>query len=228
MDSSPGTLHSTVAVSGGSWPASTRRRSYSRDTLECVQFNIATAESQAGWERKKWWHCGCKRAQRAGCEPERKKLMGSKVLNLCPTRSFKGTSAAPRLRRRACRVSGTFAHTRTRPGEIVTHSHDASIPAEYGPIAFACGHDGTVTSVTSAEMPAPITTLAFTTTTTTTPMKCPQATMATVTHKSSRASLQLTHELGAYIRWMRSRASTENSKNTINTRIVQLSLSATP
>jgi hypothetical protein len=26
-DSSPGTLHYTAAVSGGSWPASTRRRS---------------------------------------------------------------------------------------------------------------------------------------------------------------------------------------------------------
>jgi hypothetical protein len=59
-------------------------------------------------------------------------------------------------------------------------------------------------------------------------MKHPQATTATITHKSSRASLQLTHELGGYIRRMRSRTPTENMKNTINTKIIQLSLSTTP
>jgi hypothetical protein len=48
--------------------------------------------------------------------------------------------------------------------------------------------------------------------------------MATIT----RASLQLTHELGGYIQRMHSRAPTENTKNTINTGIVQLSLSTTP
>jgi hypothetical protein len=47
-DSSPGTLHSTVAVSGGSWPALTRRRSYSQDTLERVQFDIAATKARAG------------------------------------------------------------------------------------------------------------------------------------------------------------------------------------
>jgi hypothetical protein len=62
----------------------------------------------------------------------------------------------------------------------------------------------------------------------TAPMKCPQATTSTTTHKSSRVSLQLTHELGGYLRRMLSRAPTENTKNTINTTIVQLSLSATP
>jgi hypothetical protein len=215
-------------VSGGNWPASTRRRSCSRDTLERVQFDIAAAESQAGWERKKRRHCGCKRARRAGCERERKKTMGSKVLNPCPTHGFKGASAAPHLRYWACRVSGTFAHARAPPGETTTHSRDASIPAEYGPAMFARGHDGTVTSVTSTEMPAPITVPTFTTMTTTTPTKHPHATTATITHKSSRASLQLTHELGGYIRRMRSRAPTENSENTTNTRIVQLSLSLTP
>jgi hypothetical protein len=51
--------------------------------------------------------------------------------------------------------------------------------------------------------------------------------MATITNKSSRVSLQLTHELGGYIRWMRSRAPTENLKNTSNTKIHWLSLSAT-
>jgi hypothetical protein len=90
------------------------------------------------------------------------------------------------------------------------------------------GDDGTVTSVTSAEMTASTTTPAFTTTATTTPMNRPQATTATITHKSSRASLQLTHELRGYIQRMRSRAPNENTKSTINTKIVQLSLSATP
>jgi hypothetical protein len=52
--------------------------------------------------------------------------------------------------------------------------------------------------------------------------------MATITHQSSRASLQLTHELGGYVWWMRSRAPTENTKNITNTRIAQLSLSAIP
>jgi hypothetical protein len=69
--------------------------------------------------------------------------------------------------------------------------------------------------VTSTEMPAPITTPAFTTTAMTALTKRPQATTATITNKSSRASLQLTHELGGYIRRMRSRAPTENMKNII-------------
>jgi small-conductance mechanosensitive channel len=49
--------------------------------------------------------------------------------------------------------------------------------------------------------------------------------MDTIIHISSRGSLQLTHELGGYIQQMRSCAPTEN---TINTRIIQLNLSATP
>jgi hypothetical protein len=47
-DSSPETLHSTAAVSGGSWLASTRWWSYSRDMLERVQFDITAAESRVG------------------------------------------------------------------------------------------------------------------------------------------------------------------------------------
>jgi hypothetical protein len=58
-DSSPGTFHSMAAVSGGSWPASTMRRSCLRETLERVQFDIAAAESWAGWKRKERWRCGC-------------------------------------------------------------------------------------------------------------------------------------------------------------------------
>jgi hypothetical protein len=125
-------------------------------------------------------------------------------------------------------VSVELSPTRVCPGETTVHSRDASIPAEYGPARSARGHDETVASVTSAEMPAPITGPTFTTTTMTALMKHPQATTATITHKSSRASLQLTHELGGYIRRIRSRTPTENMKNTINTKIIQLSLSTTP
>jgi hypothetical protein len=59
-------------------------------------------------------------------------------------------------------------------------------------------------------------------------MKHLQATTATITNKSMQASLQLTHELGGYIRRMRSRAPTENVKSTTNTKIIWLSLSTTP
>jgi hypothetical protein len=52
--------------------------------------------------------------------------------------------------------------------------------------------------------------------------------MATLTNKSSWVSLQLTHELGGYIRWMRSLAPTESMKNTINIEIIRLSLSVIP
>jgi hypothetical protein len=114
------------------------------------------------------------------------------------------------------------------PGETTAHSRDASVPAEYGPAGSARGHDGTVTSVTSSEMPAPITAPTFTTTVMTAVTKHPQSTMATITNKSSRASLQLTHELGGYIRRMRLRTPTENVKNTTNTKTIWLSLSATP
>jgi hypothetical protein len=55
-----------------------------------------------------------------------------------------------------------------------------------------------------------------------------KATTDTITNKSLQVNLQLTHELGGYIRWMRSRTPTENLKNTSNTKIHRLSLSATP
>jgi hypothetical protein len=76
MYSSPGTFHSIAAVSRESWPASTRWRSCSWDTLELLQFDIAAAGSRVGWKRKKWWRCGCERARRVGCEHERKKTVG--------------------------------------------------------------------------------------------------------------------------------------------------------
>jgi hypothetical protein len=73
-----------------------------------------------------------------------------------------------------------------------------------------------------------MTALTFTMTAMTASTKHPEATTTTITHKSLRASLQLTHELGGYIRQMHLRAPTENTKNTKNTRIVWLILSATP
>jgi hypothetical protein len=51
--------------------------------------------------------------------------------------------------------------------------------------------------------------------------------MTMVKIKSPRASLQLTHGLGGYIRRMRSRAPTENTENSTNTKPTQLSLRAT-
>jgi hypothetical protein len=52
----------------------------------------------------------------------RKKIMGSKVPNSCPTHGFKGARAAPRLRRRACRVSETLSHALTSAKQTPTHT----------------------------------------------------------------------------------------------------------
>jgi hypothetical protein len=131
---------------------------------------------------------------------------------------LKGAGVTPHLQRRTHRVSETFARLRACPDKTTAHSCDASIPAEYGLAESAHSHDGAVTSVTSTEMPVPITAPAFTTTAITALTKHPQATTATITNKSSRVSLQLTHELGGYIQRMRSRAPTENVKNTNNTK----------
>jgi hypothetical protein len=53
-----------------------RQRSYSGETLECVQFDITVAESKADWKHKKQRCCGCGRTRIAGSERERKKTMG--------------------------------------------------------------------------------------------------------------------------------------------------------
>jgi hypothetical protein len=71
---------------------------------------------------------------------------------------LKGTSLTLHLRGRARRVSKTFAHSRVRPGETVAHNRDASIPATCRLAETERGLDGAVISVTSAEMPAPMTT----------------------------------------------------------------------
>jgi type IV secretory pathway VirJ component len=125
-------------------------------------------------------------------------------------------------------VSETFTHTRACPGETAAHSRGTSIPAVCRLAESVRNHDGAATSITTAEMPAPITAPTITTTAMTAPTKHPRAATATITNKSSRASLQLTHELGGYVRRMHSRAPTENEKNLTNIKIVRLSLSTTP
>jgi hypothetical protein len=91
MDSSAGTIHSTASVRGGSWPASTRRRSCSWETLERIQFDITVAKSRASWKREQWRHYGGERTRSTKGECEReKKLMEGKVPNQRPMRGFKG------------------------------------------------------------------------------------------------------------------------------------------
>jgi hypothetical protein len=80
--------------------------------------------------------------------------------------------AAPHIQRRATE-SARLLSTRVHPGETTAHSHDTSVPTEYRLVVSARGHDGTVTSVTSAKMPAPITTPTFTAMVKTTPTKHP-------------------------------------------------------
>jgi hypothetical protein len=108
------------------------------------------------------------------------------------------------------------------------HSHDTSVSAEYRLVESVRSHDRAVTSITLAEMPAPMTAPTFTMTAITAPTKHPQAATTTTTNKSSQVSLQLTHELGGYIQRICSRAPTENVKSTTNTKIIQLSLGVTP
>jgi hypothetical protein len=111
MNSSPGTFHSTAVVSGGSWPASTRRRSCSRETLARVQFDIVAAESRASWRHKKRWCCRCERTRRAEGECERKKMMGKQSPEPAP--DAQGGSATLHLQHRAQRVSETFTRACT-------------------------------------------------------------------------------------------------------------------
>jgi hypothetical protein len=111
-DSSPGTFHSTTTESGGSWPASTRQRSYSRETLERVQFDIAAAGSWAGWKCKSGGVADAEELEEQRAHVRGRRRWEGKVPNQCPTRDFKGANTAPHLQHRARRVSETFAHTR--------------------------------------------------------------------------------------------------------------------
>jgi hypothetical protein len=86
----------------------------------------------------------------------RRKANGKQSPNLAlDTRFLKGTGLALHLRRRARRVSKTFAHSRTRPGETAARNRDTSTPAMCRLTETERDLDGAVKSVTSAEMPAP-------------------------------------------------------------------------
>jgi hypothetical protein len=92
-----------------------------------------------------------------GASVREKKRIKSKVPNQRSTRGFKGDKPDLHLRRRARRVSKTFVHARACPRETTARKCDASVPAGCGLAEPARGHDGAVTSITSAKMPAPIT-----------------------------------------------------------------------
>jgi hypothetical protein len=85
-----------------------------------------------------------------------KKLMKSKVPNQRSTRGFKGDmpDSPPLAPGSPCQQD---FRPRARPGETTAHNRNASVPAGYRLVEPVRGHDGAVTSVTSAEMPAPMT-----------------------------------------------------------------------
>jgi hypothetical protein len=167
-------------------------------------------------------------AQRASVRGTRTICEG-KVPNQRSTHGFKGGR-----RDSSPLTPGLPCQRDFRPRACAPRRNNRPLARRLGPAG--CGlaesarssHEGALTSVTLAEMPAPVTAPMFTTTAITAPTKCPQAATATITHKSSRVSLQLTHELGGYMWQMRSRAPSENMKNTTNTKIIRLSLSTTP
>jgi hypothetical protein len=134
-------------------------RSCSWETLERVRFDITTARSWAGWKRKQRRCCGCGRTRstKGECERKKKQMGRQSPEPTLDARFLKGAGLTPHLRRRACRVSETFAHAHACLGETTTHSRDASVPTECRLAESACSHDGAVTSVTSADMPTPIT-----------------------------------------------------------------------
>jgi hypothetical protein len=69
-----------------------------------------------------------------------------------------GTGLTLHLQHLACRVSKTFAHSRARLGETAARNRNASIPVTCRLVEPERGLDGAVISVTSAEIPAPMTT----------------------------------------------------------------------
>jgi hypothetical protein len=71
--------------------------------------------------------------------------------------ALKGTGLIPHLPCWARRVSRTPTHSRARPGETTTHSHNASVSVKYGHAESTHSHDGAITSVMSAEILTPIT-----------------------------------------------------------------------
>jgi hypothetical protein len=95
------------------------------------------------------------KAQRASAGGRRSRW-GGKVPNQYSARGFKGCrlDSSPSKPGPLCQRD---FRPRARPGETITHLHDDSVPAEHGLAESARSHDGAVTSVTSSEMPAPIT-----------------------------------------------------------------------
>jgi hypothetical protein len=144
-------------VRGGSWLASTRWRSCSWEMLERIQFDITAAKSRVSWKRKQQRCCGCERTRSTKGERERKKKrMEGKAPNEHSTHGFKGgrLDSSPSATGPPCQRD---FRPRARPGETTAHNCDASVPAGCGLAEPARSHDGAVTSVMSAEMPAPIT-----------------------------------------------------------------------
>jgi hypothetical protein len=141
----------------------------------------------------------------------------STVLNPCLTRGFKGTSAAPRLRRRALRVSAlspTRMHTQAKqpPIRVTPRSPWNTDLQRLCAVMMERSRPSR-----RPKCPCPLLRPHL-------PWRprLPRRSIHKLQRlqshiKSSRASLQLTHELGGYIRRMRSLAPTENI---INTRIV--------
>jgi hypothetical protein len=95
-------------------------------------------------------------AQRASAR-ERRSGWKAKSRTSARRTVLKGTGLTPHLWRRARRVSKTFAHAHARTGGTTARNRDASVPTERGLAELARSHDGAVTSITSAEIPAPIT-----------------------------------------------------------------------
>jgi hypothetical protein len=201
-----GTIHSTASMRGGSWPAS-RREGAARGRCWCVPSSTSRRRSlgRAG-SASGGGDVDAKELRAQGASVKEKgsrRKAKSRTSARCAV--LKGTGLTLHLRRRARRVSKTFACTWARPGETVARNRDASIP-------------------TTCRLPEPMRGLMERSCWShrarypfprlrprhhyshNCPDKIYKATTATITNKSSRASLQLTHELGGYSRRMRSRA----------------------
>jgi hypothetical protein len=121
-------------------------RHLSSEVLDGLQARAATAL------------CTRKNSEHGGRVREKEEVEGkAKSKTRARRTTLKGTSLTPHLRCWARRVSRTRAHSRARPSEMTAHSRNASVSVEYRRAESAHSHDGAVTSITSAEMLAPIT-----------------------------------------------------------------------
>jgi hypothetical protein len=153
-----GTIHSTASVReaadlpqqdegdahGRHWsaPSSTsRRRSLRR---------AGNASGGGDVEAKEFGAQGAS-ARKTGSERKAKSRTSARCMVL------KGTCLTLHLPRRARRVNKTSARLCVRPGETAARNCNASIPATCRLAEPKRGLDGAVISVTSAEIPAPMT-----------------------------------------------------------------------